>query len=108
METYVNEIWKDIAGYEGKYQVSDHGRVRSWINTGGSRRTEPKILKARLSGGSRGKGVYPGVTLVKPGKKDSRFVHTLVAEHFISPRPEGMVVRHLDGKPTNNKASNLA
>jgi hypothetical protein len=108
MNNYSNEIWMPISGYEGRYEVSNHGNVRGWINTSGNRRKTPVILKSRLSGGSSKKGSYPGVTLMKGGKKDSRFIHTLVAEHFICPRPEAMVVRHLDGNPNNNHAENLA
>jgi hypothetical protein len=78
------EQWRDIPGYEGRYQVSDLGRVKSLKGT-------PKILKAGPRNG------YPSVVLAVDGVKTNRTVHSLVAETFIGPRPDGMEVMHLDG-----------
>ncbi len=52
---------------------------------------------------------YPVVRLAKKGwKSNALSVHRMVAESFIGPIPDGMVVRHLDGEPTNNRVTNLA
>ena len=95
------EIWKPIPGYKG-YEASDLGRVRSWRGRWG--RTEPRLLALRLSNG------YPGVGLYKDDgvSRDARSVHSLVAQAFIGPRPEGYEVRHLNGDRTDNRLSNLA
>lgn len=105
-----DEIWKPIAGYEGIYEVSNMGRVRSvdrvvtakdpWGNTTDFHR-KGIIMKP---------GPHPcGYKLVRLGKdQKSHTVHKLVAENFIGPRPEGMQIRHLDGSRNNNRADNLA
>ncbi len=86
------EQWRPIPGWEGLYQVSDHGRVRS-LRTG-------KILKAGMNRRHR------HVALCSGGGKSFR-VHRLVMEAFVGPLPEGMEVRHLDDDPDNNRLSNL-
>ena len=87
--------WLPVAGYEGRYEVSDRGEVRSLPRA----RTRGGILKQSL----RANG-YPFVSL--SGKSTS--VHTLVAEAFHGPRPPGHVVRHLSGDKRDNRAENLA
>lgn len=87
------EIWKDIKGYEGYYQVSSEGNVRNAI-TG-------QILK-----GDTNSIGYRRVWLYKPVKK-RMFVHRLVALAFCEGQDEGKVVNHKDGNKTNNHASNL-
>lgn len=72
----MNELWVDIEGYEGKYQVSNLGRVKS-LNYNNSH--EEKILKTSIV---RSKGVY-GVHLKKDGKDRKVYVSDLVAKHFL-------------------------
>lgn len=87
------ENWRPVVGYEGLYEVSDLGRVRSL------RRARPRILKpGRMSGG------HLSVAL---GRGNSRTVHSLVMEAFVGPRPEGCEVRHLDGVHQHNSLGNL-
>lgn len=102
----MKEIWKDIAGYEGKYQVSNLGRIRSLdrivYNQGRHYFQNGKILKA----GSQKSG-YLFVTLYKAGKRKEYLVHRLVAQAFI-PNPNGLSqVNHKDEDVTNNKVENL-
>ena len=93
------ENWKAIAGYEGLYQVSNLGRVKSlnYNHTG-----TDKILKP-----GKNHGGYLHVNLCKDGHPKHLLVHRLVAEAFI-PNPNNLeTVNHKDEVKTNNVASNL-
>ena len=93
------EIWKDIEGYEGLYQVSNLGRVKS-LNYKCTK--EEKILKLMSD-----KDGYLYVNLYKEGKRKTYKVHRLVAKAFI-PNPENKLeVNHKDEDKTNNKVENL-
>lgn len=101
------EEWKDIPGYEGYYQVSNHGQVRSldrnvMLKNGAFRFAKGITLRP----GEHTAG-YGMVVLSRLGKRVTRKVHTLVAEAFIGERPAGMEVRHLDDDPSNNHLPNL-
>lgn len=96
------EIWKPIKGYEGHYEVSNMGRVRSYKNNKYGLSTIPKDLKP-----TKMKIGYLFVTLSKDGKHKMKKIHRLVAEAFI-PNPEGLpCVNHRDEVKTNNTISNL-
>lgn len=91
--------WKDIEGYEGLYQVSNTGKVRSlnYNKTG-----QKKILKLGIE--KRG---YKHVTLYKNNKRKIFKVHRLVAQAFISNPNNYPCVNHKDENPSNNHVSNL-
>ena len=90
------EIWKDIEEYEGKYQISNLGNVKS-LKFG-----KEKILKFW-----KNKENYLMVVLCKDGKAKNYKVHRLVAESFI-PKVEGKeFVDHIDGNRQNNNVNNL-
>ena len=90
------EQWKEIAGYEGLYEVSDIGMVKSF------KYGKERILKP----GKNNKG-YLQVCLSKDGKHKTLTVHRIVAEAFI-PNPDNLdTVNHKDEDKTNNFASNL-
>ena len=96
----MNEEWRDIEGYEGLYQVSNLGRVRS-LNCRGHKGCIG-ILTPRLDG----KG-YEMVALYKEGKARNTKVHRLVAQAFI-PNPNNYPqVNHKDENKTNNDVKNL-
>ena len=99
----MEEIWKDVIGYENKYEVSNLGRVRSCPrNTSGLGRADYLIMKQ-----SKDKGGYMTIGLMMNGKKSRSRVHRLVASSFI-PNPEGKeFVNHIDGVKDNNILSNL-
>lgn len=94
------EIWKDIQGYEGLYQVSNLGRVRS-LNYGRTRQTRVLALK------SAGYGYY-GVNLYNENHiSTTHYIHRLVAQAFIPNSNNLPQVNHLDEDKSNNAASNL-
>ena len=101
----MNEIWEWIEGYEGKYQVSNLGRVRSvdrWrANRSNGYIQKGQILKANLDHG------YERVNLYKNGKMKHCRVHRLVAQTFLE-NPFGKEqVNHIDGNKRNNRLDNL-
>lgn len=91
----MSERWKPVVGYEGLYEVSDHGRVRSgklkgrtlklWANTGGHLR----------------------VPLYRDGQMSMRYIHRLVLEAFRGSCPPGHEACHYDDDPSNNRLENL-
>ena len=91
--------WKDIPGYEGLYQVSNLGEIKSlnYRNTG-----KEKIIKPR-----KNKGGYLRVVLCKNGKQKDFLVHRLVAIAFIPNHNNYNQVNHKDENPSNNNVNNL-
>lgn len=105
--TCCREEWRDIPGYEGKYQASSLGNIRSLdrrvnIFGGHTRLMRGRVLKPA------GQRKDPHLRVVLGHGAPGSCVHTLVALTFLGPRPEGQEVRHLDGNPLNNRVENLA
>ena len=103
------EQWRDIPGYEGSYQVSDQGRVRSltrsWTQLSPSGTPHTHTMNGRvLRPGPMASG-HLSVVLGRCG--GSHQIHALVLKAFVGPPPAGMEVRHLDGNEQNNRLSNL-
>jgi hypothetical protein len=102
-------MWKPVPGFEGRYEVSDGGEVRSLdrvIETV-SRKGKPyrQLRKGRtLRPGKLGNAGHRHVVL--DGRVD-RTVHSLVLESFIGPCPPGMEARHLNDDPMDNRLENL-
>jgi len=96
----MKEIWKDIKGYEGLYQVSNLGRVNG-VRRQGSCGGILKPDKKKISG-------YLRVTLCKNNKTKRFQIHRLVLEAFIGPRPsDNHFGMHKDNNPENNIYTNL-
>ena len=100
------ERWVPIPGYEGKYSASDQGRIRSeerLVNNrwGGHRQVKSKIMVGSFANG------YRIVGLMTDGKQKAISVHSLVLLAFVCPRPEGLVIRHLNDNKIDNRLVNL-
>ena len=101
------ENWKAIPGFEGYYEVSDLGRVKSLDRELVQRNGVKQCFKGQiLKPGETTHGRLT-VSLRKKEKKKTYKVHILVALSFLGERPEGYHVCHLDGNVKNNKLSNL-
>ena len=87
------EIWKDIPNYEGLYQISDTGRIKSLKRN--------IILKPSTNKN------YFKIILCKNGSKKTYFIHRLVAIAFISNPKNLLEVNHIDGNKLNNNVNNL-
>lgn len=98
------ERWLPLSGYEGIYDVSDLGRIRSLDRVTHRGR---KWKGRTLSAASMPAG-YQKVSLWRAGKQGSALVHRLVLLTFSGPCPDGMEGLHKDGNPANNALSNLA
>lgn len=97
----MEQEWRDVIGYEGYYQVSNVGQVRRSKQSSGAKAGH--ILSQTVN---RQTG-YLMVGMSKNGRMRGHYVHVLVAEAFIYPRPIGMQVNHKDGNKTNNVINNL-
>ena len=104
----MKEVWQDVKGYEGLYQVSNLGRVKSLEREIGHRykgktRTIPERVMHICDNGNGYKVVY----LTKDKARRVKYIHRLVAESFIN-KPIGKeYVNHKDCKPSNNRVDNL-
>lgn len=95
-EPIISEVWKPVVGYEGLYEVSNMGRIKSLV------KANPAIMTPRY--GSRG---YKNVLLSKSGERHTFTVHRLVATAFCKRGESAQCVNHLDGNKLNNVADNL-
>ena len=94
------EEWRDIKGYEGRYQVSNLGRVRSLRDNHGNYREKIRATILNKEG-------YNYISLYKEGKIKMCLVHRLVAEAFIDNPNNYKEVNHKDENKQNNSVSNL-
>lgn len=102
-----NEIWKDVIGFEGIYQVSSFGRVMSIDRMTIHKTYGTKVFKPSKNLKLQDNKGYKCIRFSFNGKGVSREVHRLVAIAFI-PNPENKkCVNHIDGNPSNNHVSNL-
>lgn len=95
----MTETWKNIINYEGKYMVSNLGRVKSIVWRG--------VKKETLFTPWLNKNGYPMVSLRKNGEKTGYSIHSLVWEAFNGPVPDGLQINHINEDKTDNRLENL-
>lgn len=104
----MDELWRPVVGYEGWYEVSTRGGVRSVdrvvVTSNGKRRTFPGVVLAQGTLPDTG---YRTVGLKRNGTTKRVLVHRLVLEAFVGPSPAGHECCHKDGDPANNSLENL-
>lgn len=112
----MTEIWKPVPGWESLYEVSDQGRIRSLdrpvvqLSRSGNLCTvvyKGKVLKPRPGGGRLKGDRYRQISLAKDNSPVNAYIHHLVAEAFLGPKPDGAEVNHKDCDKTNNALANL-
>ena len=104
-EIPLEEKWKAVVGYEGLYEISSFGRVKSLNRLDSIGRVVEETIKAQHIGTTG----YLSLTLSREGKKKTKAVHQLVAESFLGHTPDNYngVVNHIDNTKTNNRLDNL-
>lgn len=94
----IKEEWKDVKGFEGRFQISNYGNIKSFL---ASKDGVKRSVK-------NSKGWYLTVRLDdEQGIWHTKRIHRLVAEHFIGEIPKGYHVHHKDGNRQNNRVDNL-
>lgn len=97
------EIWKDVKDFEGRYQVSNTGLVKSYDMKVLAKNGFPKIMKGRIRKISKYPSGYMYIALYKPDSSYTRFyIHRLVALHFIENPDNKPQVNHIDANKENN------
>ena len=95
----MKEIWKDIKGYEGLYQISNEGRVKSLKRM--------NVTKERMMNVNIESSGYARTNLYINGNEYAKRIHRLVAEHFLDPVEGKDQVGHINGIKTDNRVENL-
>jgi hypothetical protein len=102
------ETWKSVVGYEGRYEVSDTGLVRSVARSVANTATSSRMLAAVILAPFVHRGGYMVVKLSRSRQKTSHYVHRLVAEAFLGSGEARQEVLHADGDKKNNRLENLS
>lgn len=113
LEDLEGEVWKDVVGYEGLYEVSNLGRIRThkdkitYTERHGIRKWKQRIIKQKFQKRVRSEKYDARVTIWKDGKEKTFLVSRLVARAFLENPLNLPQVNHIDGEPTNNNVLNL-
>lgn len=102
----INEIWKPVLGYEGLYEVSNYGNVKSQERYVKSSYNSVTLKKEKILKPTTARG-YLKVDLYVCRKRTMKYVARLVWEAFNGPIPEGMQVNHINEDKTDNRLENL-
>lgn len=101
------EIWRDIQGYEGLYQVSNYGRVKSVDRVIIRSNGRPITFKGKIKEPYEKDSGHLVIDLRKNGEREHKKVHQLVAEAFITNPNSYTVVHHKNHNPKDNRVENL-
>ena len=101
------ELWKTIKGYDGAYQASTQGRVRSKDRTITNCRNRKQSFRETILKPDYAPNGYERVCLSKNGKYKHYRVAKLIYETFVGPVPEGMEIDHINGDNRDNRLENL-
>lgn len=103
----MNEEWRPVVSYEGWYEVSNRGRVRSINRVGVHPKSGPSKYAGRILKINPRESGHCYVSLARNGLVAVLGVHRLVLEAFVGPCPDGMEGCHNNGDPANNRVENL-
>lgn len=101
------EVWRSVNGFEGFYEVSNLGNVRTISHYSNYKGNSQRLIKGRIKKKCTDKDGYLVVSLYKGKEKKLRRVHRLVAEAFIENKNNLPQVNHKDEQKTNNAVTNL-
>lgn len=107
VKSNMEEIWKDIKNYEGLYQISNKGKVKSLERKVKGKNGSYNTVKEKILKPGKNKIGYMIVVLSKDRKKKNYYLHRLVAEAFLNNPYNLQEINHLDEDKTNNNVNNL-
>ena len=97
------ERWLPVVGYEGLYEVSDQGRIKSVAHRAKNGVFFPEKIRVSHAGAN----THPTISMYRDGISKRFYVYRLVLEAFVGPCPEGMVACHWNDDPSDNRLENL-
>lgn len=103
----MSEEWRSVVGWEGRYEVSDYGRIRSKDMICGARSQGQALRRGRTLVQVPKQGRYLAVTFADGTRRVQRMVHDVVAAAFLGPKPRGCLTLHGDDDKGNNAVANL-
>ncbi len=103
----MTDVWRPVVGAVGFYEVSDQGQIRSIDRVIRAGSGKVRRHKGRSISPSPVPSGYLIVTLSLGERRESGWLHRLVAKAFLGPCPQDLEVRHRDGNPANNRLTNL-
>lgn len=107
IESLPNEEWRDVVGYEGLYQVSNLGRVKSLTKLVRYKGKKPRVYYEKIIKNYKTSSGYRFVFLYRDTKSAQIYVHRLVAKAFLQNLDNLCDINHIDGCKTNNSVDNL-